>query len=279
MARTYVGFNVDIAEASALTGFLQKLSLDIKSSRHIGPVLKYTHVIMSKAFTEYMATVAPAQQSRFHHVYEWGQVGDPTAKLWDDKLIGNGANRTATFQWRASKQTVPVRPDFKEVGVKQIHVFVWKAPVMEYGKNIVIEPKRGKFLAYFTGPTDPEGKYPGPNSDQRVITDSPIHVTDPGGNMVKGSFTREYVSWWGGSGAQAVFESSVRKVLEDDLGKMPIEMATKPFRRARTKSIGLASIADAEAAQRAGAAAAKKYLESRSRKYIEAARAREGLID
>ncbi|QWT29926.1 hypothetical protein SEA_TUNATARTARE_33 [Streptomyces phage TunaTartare] len=278
MARTYVGFNVDTTEAAALTGFLQKLSIDIKSARHISPVLKYTHVIMSQAFTEYMATVAPAQQSRFHHVYEWGQVGDPTAKLWDDKLIGNGANRTATFTWRASKQTVPVRPDFKEVGVKQIHVFVWKAPVMEYGKNIVIEPKRGKFISYFTGPTDPESKYPGPGGEEPTITTNPIRVTDPGGAMVKGSFTAEYVAWWGGSGAQGVFESSIRRVLEEDLGKMPIESATKPFRRARAKKLSIASIADAEAAQRAGAAAAKKFLEARSRKYIEAARAREGLI-
>lgn len=273
MARNYIGFNVDIAEASALTGFLQQLSTEIKTARHIGPVLKYTHVIMSQAFTDYMAAVAPAQQSRFHHVYEWGQVGDPTAKLWDDKLIGNGANRTATFQWRASKQTVPVRPDFKEVGVKQIHVFVWKAPVMEYGKNIVIEPKRGKFLAYFTGPTSPAGKY------ERQVTQNPIHVTNPGGQMVKGSFTKEYVSWWGGTGAQGVFDSSIRKVLEDELGKMPIESATKPFRRARTKSFAISTPGNAAAAQRAGAAAAKKYMESRSRKYIEAARAREGFTD
>lgn len=273
MARNYVGFNVDTAESAALTGFLQELSMGIKTSRHIGPILKYTHVVMSQAFTDYMATVAPAQQSRFHHVYEWGQVGDPTAKLWDDKLIGGGATRTATFSWRASKQTVPVRPDFKEVGVKQIHVFVWKASVMEYGKNITIKPKRGKFLAYFTGPTNPSNKY------QRQVTQNPIHVTNPGGIMTKGSFTREYVSWWGGSGADGVFNSTIRRILEEDLGKMPIESATKPFRRARTKTVGIGVVADSAAAQRAGAAAAKKYLEARSRKYIEAARAREGFID
>jgi hypothetical protein len=273
MARTYIGFNVDTTEAAALTGFLQTLSTEIKSARHIGPVLKYTHVIMSQAFTDYMAAVAPAQQSRFHHVYEWGQVGDPTAKLWDDKLIGGGASRTATFTWRASKQTVPVRPDFNDVGVKQIHVFVWKAPVMEYGKNITIEPKRGKFLAYFTGPTEPGMKY------ERKITQNPIHVTNPGGPLTKGSFTKEYVSWWGGTGAEGVFNSSIRRVLEEDLGKMPIEMATKPFRRARTKSLAISAVADSSAAQRAGKAAARKYLESRSRKYIEAARAREGFTD
>lgn len=272
MARNFIGFNVDTAESSALSGFLKQLSLEIKTARHIGPVLKFTHSVMSDAFTEYMSTIAPAQQSRFHHVYEWGQVGDPTAKLWDDTLIGNGATRTATFTWRASKQSVPVREDFKDGGVKQIHVFVWKAPVMEYGKNIVISPKRGKFLAYFTGPTTPEHKY------EMKFTPNPIQVTDPGGPMVKGSFTREYVSWWGGSGASAVFESSLRKTLEEDLGKMPIESAVAPFRRARNKTFAIQSVSESEAAERAGASAARKYLEARSRKYIEAARARERLI-
>lgn len=272
MARPFVGFNVDTNEAAALSGFLKELSLQIKTARHIGPVLKYTHAVMSDAFTEYMAVVAPAQASRFHHVYEWGQVGDPTAKLWKDVMTGNGATRTATFEWRASKQIVPVRSDFREGGVKPIHIFVWKAPVMEYGKDITIKPKRGGFLAYFTGPTNPENKY------NMQFTKNPIQVTNPGGPLTKGAFTREYVSWWAGDGAQAVFESSIRTVLENDLGKMPIESVTKPFRRARTKTFAINSIAEAEMAEKAGAAGAKRYLEARSRKYIEAAKARERLI-
>lgn len=272
MARSFVGFNVDTTEAAALSGFLKQLSLEIKSARHIGPILKYTHSVMSNAFTEYMSVVGASQPSRFHHVYEWGQVGDPTAKLWNDQLIGNGATRTATFTWKASKQVVPVRDDFLEVGVKQIHVFVWKAPVMEYGKNITIRPKRGKFLSYFTGPTTPEGKY------KMQVTPNPIVVTDPGGKMTHGSFTREYVSWWGGAGAEGVFESTIRRTLEEDLAKMPIESATRPFRRARTKRLAINTLGESEAAEKAGAAAAKKYLEARSRKYIEAARARERLI-
>lgn len=272
MARTYVGFNTDISEAAALSGFLKQLSTKIGTARHIGPVLKYTHAVMSDEFTEYMSVVSAAQQSRFHHVYEWGQIGDPTAKLWEDKLIGGGNARTATFTWKASKQVVPVREDFREAGVKQIHVFVWKAPVMEYGKNITIRPKRGKFIAYFTGPTNPDTKYP------MKITKNPITVTDPGGEMTKGSFTREYVSWWSGTGAQGVFESTIRRVLEEDLGKMPIESVTKKFRRSSSKTFTMQTIVSADAAERAGRAAADRYLNSRSRNYIEAARARERII-
>jgi len=246
--------------------------MDVKTSRHIGSVLKYTHALMAEAFVEHMSLIAASQPSRFHHVYEWGQVGDPTARLWTDKLVGGGNNRIASFQWKASKQVVPVRDDFKELGVKQIHVFVWKAPVMEYGKNIKIEPKRSKLLVFFTGPTNPEGKY-------KIMTSTnSIRVTDPGGPLTKGSFTKAYIAWWGGEGASTTFDTKIRRVLEEDLGRMPIEEVTGRFRRARKKTITMQALGDYEAAKEAGAAAARKYLQSLSGKYIEQAKARERLI-
>ena len=272
MARGYVGFNADIAEASALSGFLKTLSTEIKTARHIGPVLKYVHSVMSQEFTDYMTVMAASQPSRFHHVYEWGQTGDPGARLWNDVLIGGGNSRVASFRWKASKQMVPVRDDFASKGVKKIHVFVWKAPVMEYNKNITITPKRGKMLAYFTGPTTPEGKY------KMQFTTNPIVVNNPGGSLTSGSFTREYVSWWGGPGAQGIFESRIRTILEEDLGRMPIESVTKKFRRSTTKTFKLQTLGQAAQAEAAGKAAAKQYLGARSNKYIEAAKARERII-
>lgn len=269
MARPYVGFNADTAEAAALSGFLKRLSTDIKTTRHIGPVLKYTHAIMTEEFNDFMSLVAASAPFRFHHVYEWGQAGDPSAKLWKDVLVGGGNDRIATFTWKASKQIVPVREDFRAKGVKQIHVFVWKAPIMEYGTDITIRPKRGPFLAYFTGPTTPDGKY------QMKVTKNPITVKNPGG-MTRGAFTRAYIDWWSGAGAQSVFESRIRKVLEQDLGKMPIEEMTRKFRRSSNKTFSMRVLGPS--AESAGEAAAKKYLESRSRNYIEAARARERLI-
>jgi hypothetical protein len=275
MPKPFMAFGADTGEAHALIGFLQTLSTEIRTNRHLGPVLKYTHSIMSDEFTDHMSTIAPAQQARFHHVYEWGMIGNPLGKLWSDRLVGHGNNRVATFQWRASKKTVPVREDFAEVGVKQIHVFVWKAPVMESGTPVTVTPKRGQFLVYFTGPTSPEYKYPGPGGEEQVITTNPIRVQHPGGKATTGAFIREYVSWWAGAGGQATFEAKIRRVLEEDLGRMPIESATA---RPRRKVIGMQAQANAEAAQRAGRAAAKKYLEARSANYIAQARARERLI-
>jgi len=279
--RKYVGFNVDTDEAKALTGLLTGLSTEVKSNRYLGSVLKYTHALMSEEFDDHMLVVAGSQPSRFHHVFEWGMIGNPIGKLWANKLVGNGNNRVATFEWRASKKTVPVREDFAEVGVKQIHVFVWKAPMMEAGVPLTITPKRGKFLVYFTGPTNPEDRYPGPFDEDengkpmRVITDEPIRVTNPGGSQVVGAFTREYVSWWAGSGSSQVFEGRVKKVLEEDLGRMPIESVTRRFRR---KTVSMQVLGNSDAAHNAGKAAAQKYLRARSANYIAQARARERLI-
>jgi hypothetical protein len=267
-----IGFNVDTTEAAALAGFLKTLSLEIKTSRHIGPVLKYTHAVMSDEFTDYMSLISNAQPSRYHHVYEWGQIGDPNAKLWDDVLTGGGNNRVATFRWRASKQLVPVREDFAAVGVKKIHVFVWKAPVMEYAKTVHIEPQRGSFLATFTGPTTPKGKY------KMSLIRGGIDVTNPGGKLVKGAFTAAYVNWWSGPQGSATFDSKIRQVLEQDLGKMPIEEVTKKFRKPRTKTIAMTTAGDSRVAEAVGSEAAKKYLAARSARYIEQAKARERII-
>lgn len=267
-----IGFNSDTREAAALAGFMAQLSLEMGTTRHIGPVLKYTHSLMVDEFINYMTVIAGAEPSRFHHVYEWGQVGDPSARLWQDVLVGGGNSRVATFTWRASKQTVPVRDDFKAAGVKQIHVFVWKAPVMEYSTGLTITPKRGNVLAYFTGPTNPDNKY------KMQFTKNPIRVKNPGGPMTRGAFTREYVKWWGGDAGSNVFNSKIKKVLEEDLGRMPIESATAPFRRIRSKNFTIQTPADYDSAMKAGAAAAKKYLAERDNKYIEAAKARERLV-
>jgi hypothetical protein len=106
---------------------------------------------------------------------------------------------------------------------------------------------------------------------------NPIRVQNPGG-PTRGSFTREYVTWWGGTGGQATFDRRIRQVLENDLGKMPIESTTKAFRRARAKTFGMRAAADSAKAFEAGAAAARKYLQARSANYINQARARERLI-
>jgi len=274
-----VNFNADITGAAYLSGFLQEVSLKIGTPMHIGPVLKYVHATYSQEFTAWMETIAGANPDSFHHVYEWNMIGVPQGKLWKDVLKGGGNVRTATFQWKASKSVVPVSDEAKEKGVKQIHVFTWKAPVMEYGEDITISPKRGKGLAYFTGPVYTE---PGRYSPVRFTTHD-ITVHNPGGSSVKGAFTREYINWWGSvnGGAHSTFESRVRRVLEKNTEQIMDAGLTKGTRN-RTRTFGLSTIeassAGVSAALTAGKAAATAALRNTSANYIEQARARERII-
>lgn len=273
---------VDATESMALGGFLKEMSLRIGTPQYVGPVLKWVHQELSDAFTEHMSVLAPSEPQRFHHVYEWGsaddpqsEIGNPRAKLWRDVLVGGGAERVATFEWMASKTIVPVVHEEAQGYVKQIHVFTWKAPVMEYETDITISPKRGNWLVFFTGP-------PGDNTPEDLrFSKDPITVAYPGGQAAHGAFTQEYVAWWAGEGASHIFNSRIRQLLEHDLANMPLQSTTGQFRsgtRSRAKELTINAMADAEAAEAAGREAARRWLDARSRNYIEAARAREMII-
>jgi hypothetical protein len=255
-----VNITADTSGGEYVAGFLKGISAELKTDQHMGPVLKYIHGELAQAFDEYMTALSTAMPSRFHHVYEWNQIGNPAAKLWKNVLRGHGGSRTATWTWRASKTVVPVTEEAQEVGVKQIHVFVWKAPVMEFSTDLTIGPKRGKGIAYFTGPVSDPGRW------KLNFTQSPITVQNPGGEQVKGAFTAAFLEWWSSSGgAGAEFEPRIRRVLERDFKELP-----NTFRkgtRSRTKKFSLSGEA-------AGGRAAEAWLRARDNKYIEMAASR-----
>lgn len=255
-----VKITADTSGADFLTGYLKGLSTEIRTDQHMGPVLKYVHAELAAAFDDYMTAISTAMPSQFHHVYEWNQIGNPGAKLWKNVLRGHGGSRTATWTWRASKTIVPVTQEAQDVGVEQIHVFVWKAPVMEYATDITINPTRKTGLAFFTGPTSDPGRW------ELNFTKSPITVQNPGGAQVKGAFTTAYLEWWsetGGAGAE--FSNRIRRVLEQDFSQMPDSF--KRGTKVRTKTFTLTG-------ESAGHKAAQAWLRARDNKYIEMAAGR-----
>lgn len=259
-----VKITADTGDANYLTGFMKGMSTQIKTDQHMGPVLKYVHSELAMAFNDYMTALSTAMPSRFHHVYEWNQIGNPNARLWNNVLRGHGGSRVATWTWRASKKIVPVTQEAQDVGVKQIHVFVWKAPVMEYSTDITIVPKRGTGLAYFTGPVSEPGRW------KLNFTKNPIDVQNPGGTEVKGAFTTAYLEWWsdtGGAGSE--FGTRIRRVLEKDFADLPDTF--RKGTRARTKTFSIQSEA-------AGTKAAQAWLRARDNKYIEMAASRARLM-
>lgn len=255
-------FSVDLREGMAVGGFLKGISERIGTPQYIGPILKFVHERLSEAFDAHMEVISPTRSNEFHHVYEWGEIGDKDAQLWENVLHGHGNARVATFEWKPSHTVVPVEHPDAVGHVSEHHIFTWKAPVMEYSTNITIAPKNSDVLVYFTGP-------PGPNTPEELhFSRDPITVANPGGPDVKGAFTREYVSWWAGSGAADLFRQELSALLETQLGDMPLNTVAGEFRtgtRRRTKTISLFTLADAEAAEAAGRRAAYAWLENRRR--------------
>lgn len=239
-----LGFRTNTANVDRLAGYLNELSVEVRSSEFIGSVLSDIHSQIAESFDITMDTQAKVDPMSFHHVYEWGQLGDPDGRLWRDVLTGRGRNRIATFEWRASKVPVPTSDTQANV-----HIFVWKAPVMEYSTEVTIAPKLSKVLAF-----DVDG--------ETVFTTQPVHV-NPGGEATTGAFTQAYTDFFGGEEGLAIVNSAAAKV-NKDLASVPLKTGTI--------RVASSNIAYAE-----GKAAAKAFLGAKKTNYIAQAAARRNL--
>ena len=122
--------------------------------------------IITQAFYQYVDSVARLEPDRLHHVYEWGQAGMDSARLFRiESFTGRQSIRFVTeFQ-----QSTSVSPTANEP-------FVDKASIMEEGISITITPDDGGVLAF-------EG-----DDGDMVFTPNEVVIDDPGGPGVQGQF-------------------------------------------------------------------------------------------
>lgn len=252
--KAFLAINMDTVEVSALTGFIETLSAQVNTDRNINPVLTYAHSAMSKKFDAYMSLVAPTTPNQFHHVYDWGHIGAPQYQLWRNVLKGRGANRYASFEFRASVLPVPVpENENAKKPFKKTHRFIYKAMIMEYNINVTIRPKTAKMLAF-------------PNEEGDIVfTKGPVQVTNPGGTSTSGAFTAAWSNWWGGAGANEAFNSEIRKQLEDDFSGTTMARFMRRFTRSKTKATSIA-VSDNKSAFANGARLAEEFLRERALK-------------
>lgn len=174
------------------------VSTTISSDVHMNNLLNAAHTIMTGEFVLHMSQVSIANPKKFQHMYEWGRVGDPNSRLWKHTLKGRGKLRSTVFEFKASKKTVPVDPKLAEVGVKQNHIFYWKAPILEYGLPVKIYPKIAKALAYLEKPGHGQGTVSGSSfsSGGVIYTKGTVNIPRAGSPEMWGSFTEEYTRWF-----------------------------------------------------------------------------------
>jgi hypothetical protein len=126
------------------------------------------------AFYDWLDSLARSHPGMLHHVYEWGQVGDPVARLFELGLSVN--NRSAVIDTTFLFSDQPA----SESG----HIFEDKARVMEYGESVTVNEIDAEALFF---------KIDG----EEFFRKGPIFIANPGGIEVRGSFVKAFNQFYG----------------------------------------------------------------------------------
>ncbi len=126
------------------------------------------------AFYEYLDNLARSHPGMLHHVYEWGQTGDPFGRLAELKTI-------------VSSRTVTVSAEFLESQTSSgdsNQPFYDKARIMEEGISVVINTVQAKALFF-----EVDG--------EEFFRVGPIYIANPGGSQTRGSFVKAFDEFYG----------------------------------------------------------------------------------
>lgn len=214
---------VDVSDA------INTVSVTVKSDRHMNDLIKAADSILQSEFIIHMTGEALRQPKKFSHMYDWGQLGDPNGKLWKTNLRGRGSKRTSTFEFKASKKTVPVSETLRSLGVKQNHVFYWKAPVLEYGLPVRIYPKLASMLVF-----EYRGKI--------VFRRGTVSIGRQGNTISWNAFTNEYNNWFSHKSAAVISDqllSKSTKTIGNSLYAKIKKIATTRSKTFQIKPVGV----------------------------------------
>lgn len=247
----------------------------LKSDRHVSSLIKAAHEVTAGEFVANMSSSTLREPGKYDHMYEWGQTGDPNGKLWRHILRGNGANRAAFFEFKASKKTVPVDPRLQSVGVKKIHVFVWKAMVLENGLPVKISPKLAKYLVFVAKKNKRSASSAGHGFSRNGIIyyRGTISIARAGNQRINGAFTNEWSRWWNSGEPQQIIRRTLTKPALDAMKKTLAEKVSSFAKlREKEKTFSITPLIPDRLME-------EKFQESLKRNYIAAAASRRSLMD
>ena len=173
---------------------------ELTRSSTLDQIANAAFVILGKRFMTATDTYSSINRKRMHHIYEWNQVGIPSARLFviERSLVLNGTMMVSS-KFLLSRTPVPVNPQLRNAGnsgkfVSTNHIFKQKAEVMETGRIVSFQAK--KTLAFL-----------GNNGIQFVKAGKIINILHPGGIAVKSSFKNFMVDWYE-KNTQSIMDSS-----------------------------------------------------------------------
>lgn len=268
MARSGITLGWQADELALQTGMVTGMAKKVSTQGYLSDVLSYTHKKMSEEFDNFVDLARGGQDGKgsLHHVYEWRMpIKAPHAKLWKHQLVGHGASKLASWDWRASKKRIDnpqekaMDPDdpmyhLEEEDVERFssrtYFFHWKAPVMEGDFTTIIQPVNVKKIMYAS-----------PVDLGELVWSKESVVENPGGDQTTGAFTALWVTWWK-TEAPRVFDSILRPELDRD-----IENSVRMKSRRRSGTLGITSVTDFKTLQEQGEDWARINIDRYQRKY------------
>lgn len=209
---------INTAEVYKLAGGMDGFAASLRSNWYMNDMTKYIGNELVDRFKDSADAWALAHGDAIDHMYEWNMAGTAAGRLFSVALGGSGKKRTVTFTYLPSKTFVPVpevllepNPVTGAVVRQNVHVFKWKAPIMESGQTVTITPKGDNKLAFVDMAT----------GGIRFATRS---IQTPG-KRVSGNFTTMWVAWWNNI-APSVFERMLGPELQQT-NKMTFERTMK----------------------------------------------------
>jgi hypothetical protein len=178
---------------------------------------KYSLDILNK----YIDSKARMSPDTLHHVYEWGQVGSPDARLFQIETSATQASIIFYGKFLPSKS----------VSDTSDQPFINKAEIMENSISIEISPRSSSVLAF-----ESEG--------ETVFTTDSVYIANPGGDGVAGAF---------GNVVEEFFESYYTNIVLSQSGIL--KKLSNPVEYSAGFSAGASG-----GGFSAGRAAGKKYL-------------------
>jgi len=189
-----------------LTNLMKEINLKVSGIEELTKptvlqeIAKAAFTITGKRFISAVDNYSVLNPKRMHHVYEWGQIGKPNARLFvieRSRILGGNLAVSASFL--PSRTSVPVPSSLQNPGrtgksVSSRSVFRNKATVMEEGRSVTFHAR--KVLA-FMGVDGPTFIAPG----------TVVHILHPGGINARNSFGN-FMQEWYFKNADAIMQSS-----------------------------------------------------------------------
>lgn len=126
------------------------------------------------AFYEYLDGLARSHPGMLHHVYEWGEVGNPMERLFELTMSTNKTSAVIDAEFLESRIPSPTSTE----------PFYDKAEIMEEGRTVTINQVEAKALFF-------------ESDGEEFFRSGPIVIANPGGEATRGSFLKAFDEFYG----------------------------------------------------------------------------------